>query len=682
MNIIMSPIKKTTIRRTQLYPLLFLLCISTSCYGQEIVIYENNVSSYSIVTKVNPSDIEKSAASELQYHLKKTGEVELPVKSDSVPSTANEIILGRNAHLKQLNLNENFQELGKEGYIIRTVGSKLVIAGNTDRGTLNGVYAFLEEMVGIRWLTPEVTHFPESRMLTLKKLNIRYVPAFNFRLLYTLNAGDASWAARHRLNAFHEHLNIDFPGLMSDPRLEDSSTFAGTLAHTIYDLLCLGLTPAGKDEPYPVEKVFKEHPEYFSEINGNRKYKYSQLCFTNQDVPWLLAKGAKQRIKDTPTAKFVSISMMDHTGQCQCARCKKTYKELGTMSALYFDTVNKVAKIIEKEYPDILVESLAYHAEQIPPDNIKMRKNVVVRYAPIRMSSYYALDEGKHNTEGGLTWLCPPSATQLPRQIKKWTDITDHFWVWYYTLKLPIFHPNPNLRPLSRSFKAMRDWGVEGIFIEDLNWVKQHELNHIRAYLLAELMWNPDYDTKKGTQEFCRFYYGPAYKQALEYLDLLHSEDSWDWQEFRNGGSWQKPDGESFWDYREPGGCWDWFNEKPGPSYYKERYMHIAWTWNPPLKEVYFNKSKEIFTKALKAVKGNKDLEYRIKVLQLPVHFAAFKYLPGDHPVFKEAYEEFFPFLDEIMNENPYHKQKADILMPEWMRDMAEEKKKKAEKVQ
>ena len=258
------------------------------------------------------------------------------------------------------------------------------------------------------------------------------------------------------------------------------------------------------------------------------------------------------------------------SGSASAARCAAAYRNLGSMSAVYFDAVNKVADLIAAEYPDIRVEALAYHAEQRPPDNTRMRRNVVVKYAPIRMNYYSPLDEGKHNVEGGLISLCPPSLTQVPSQLKKWTAIADHVCFYYYTLKLPMFHPNADLRPLSRSFQLMKNAGVEGIFIEDLNWVKEHELNHLRAYLLAELMWNPDYDTQTGTEEFCKLYYGPAYKQVLAYLDLLHSEDCWDFRQWENGYSYMGGmERRSFWTYEPPVSEWGWFNEKPGPSYYK-----------------------------------------------------------------------------------------------------------------
>ena len=53
-------------------PLVLVLCIPASCYGQSMMLYKDNQSSFSIIIKANPTDMEKSAASELQYHLKKT----------------------------------------------------------------------------------------------------------------------------------------------------------------------------------------------------------------------------------------------------------------------------------------------------------------------------------------------------------------------------------------------------------------------------------------------------------------------------------------------------------------------------------------------------------------------------------------------------------------------------------
>jgi hypothetical protein len=153
----------------------------------------------------------------------------------------------------------------------------------------------------------------------------------------------------------------------------------------------------------------------------------------------------------------------------------------------------------------------------------------------------------------------------------------------------------------------------------------------------------------------------------LEYLTLLHSENSWDWQEWKQGRK-------SFWDYKEPGSCWNWFNEKPGSSYYKERYMLLSWQNNPPLKDIYFKKATEIFKDALKKVNGNKDFEDRVRILRQPMYYAALVSLPGNDPLFKEACKEFLPFVDKLVLENPALKAKIRIVLPDDVKEKMEEK--------
>ncbi len=510
-----------------LYPLLFLFCISTFCYGQEMVIYKDKESSFRIIIKASPSALERNAASELQSHLKGTGEVTIPIKSDSDPSTAKEIILGRNSHLEQLNLTEDWTELGREGYIIRTVGSKLVIAGNTDRGTLNGVYAFLEDVVGVRWLTPDFTHFPKLNQLPVKDLYVKYNPPFGYRQMINVNTighNGGKWAERTRVNnAYNVH------------------------PHTLLPVFCQGLSQ-GSENLTPKD-VFSKHPEYFAEIRGKRTYERAQLCFSNPDIEKILTEGLRKGIKGKND--LLHLSCVDGGRPCQCPICKEEYEKLGNASSLFFDLLNRVAGNIEKEHPKVTIQTLAYHFTQPPPEGIKLKDNIRVMYAPIRSNYYEAFDEGDHNTKGGLIFIHPPSMGGVAKQIRKWASISNYLTVWLTHLRLPMFSPHPDLKALSRNLPLIKRLGGKGVFVEELNWVPEHQLNHLRAYLLAKLMWNPDWNAEKGIEEFCKLYYGPAHEEALEYLELLHSKDSWDWEEW------------SFWDYRRPTGAWGWFGDTP-----------------------------------------------------------------------------------------------------------------------
>ena len=156
---------------------------------------------------------------------------------------------------------------------------------------------------------------------------------------------------------------------------------------------------------------------------------------------------------------------------------------------------------------------------------------------------------------------------------------------------------------------------------------------------------------------------------------MLHSEDSWDFRQWQNGYSYLGGmERGSFWNYEPPTAEWGWFNEKPGPSYYKERYMYLTWNWNPPLKKVFFERAEVIFADALKQVAGNKELQHRIEVLEMPVYFAAILYLPGDHPFFQKAKREFLPFVDRITSEYPLNKTKMDIIVDKNVERLIKEK--------
>jgi hypothetical protein len=46
----------------------------------------------------------------------------------------------------------------------------------------------------------------------------------------------------------------------------------------------------------------------------------------------------------------------------------------------------------------------------------------------------------------------------------------------------------------------------------------------LKAYLVAKLLWNPDFDVERGTEEFLSAYYGEAAGPMGEYLDMLKRE--------------------------------------------------------------------------------------------------------------------------------------------------------------
>ena len=74
-----------------------------------------------------------------------------------------EIVIGAdNARLKQLGLDGLTDDFAPDEYEIRTQGKYIVIAGAPARGTINGVYGFLQDHLGCRWLTPGCQYVPTA----------------------------------------------------------------------------------------------------------------------------------------------------------------------------------------------------------------------------------------------------------------------------------------------------------------------------------------------------------------------------------------------------------------------------------------------------------------------------------------------------------------------------------------
>jgi len=88
------------------------------------------------------------------------------VRDSSAPSDF-EIVLGDTNRNRMAEIPEELKTDNWEGFSIVREGTKLYIVGNIPRGTLYGVYDFLDVELGVRFLTGEVTHVPRKRTLAV-----------------------------------------------------------------------------------------------------------------------------------------------------------------------------------------------------------------------------------------------------------------------------------------------------------------------------------------------------------------------------------------------------------------------------------------------------------------------------------------------------------------------------------
>ncbi len=464
--------------------------------GTTLLLAANDSSDYCIVISQSASPSERYAATELQRFLEQICGAHLPIRTDDVPLAEHEIILGDNVHLKAMGITVDFERLGDEGFVIRTAPPHLVIAGGPQRGTLYGVYAFLEEHLGCRWFTPTVSRIPHLPRLEVGDIDDEQKPSLEYREVFFFAARDGDWAARNRLNSSMARLTEEQGGKVT----------YYPFVHSFYTLI-------------PPDQYFKSHPEWFSQVDGERtyvgRYKRAQLCLTNEEMIQQVLKTVKEWIVEHPEATIISISQNDGPGGwCECEKCAALeQQEGGVHSAPIIYFVNRIAEAIADEHPGIAVDTLAYGYSSQPPKNLKPLPNVIVRMTTGACCSHPIADE-----------KCAENA-RLRDGIREWFQLTKRIYIWDYVVNFRQYLlPFPNLGVLGPNLRFFVSHGVRGVFEQGSGDVLDSDMGPLKAYLLAKLLWNPDCDVRKVRNEFLDVYYGPAAEPIGSYLDLLQRE--------------------------------------------------------------------------------------------------------------------------------------------------------------
>ncbi|MCK5802692.1 MAG: DUF4838 domain-containing protein, partial [Lentisphaeria bacterium] len=253
----------------------------------------------------------------------------------------------------------------------------------------------------------------------------------------------------------------------------------------------------------------KEHPEWYSLVNGKRLDQRGQLCLTNEEMRREMVRVVLGRLRANPNATMISISQNDWKGNCECPACRAIDEKEGTPAGSLIRFVNAVAEEVEKEFPDVLVETLAYQYTRKPPRFVRPRHNVIIRLCSIECSFSESLAAGEQNR-------------QFREDIEAWSRIADKLYIWDYTTN---FHgyllPHPNYHVLAPNLRFFVRHNAVGIFEQGDSGCRVGDFVRLRAWLIAHLLWNPAADETALTREFMNGYYGPAAPHLLAYLKLM-----------------------------------------------------------------------------------------------------------------------------------------------------------------
>jgi Domain of unknown function (DUF4838) len=488
------------------------ICLSfaqTVC-GEEHVLVENKKSPYRIVIGVEATMQENYAAGLLQQYVGEMTGYQLPIVPDDGRRVDTEIIVGFNRHFDQLGLDVTKESFGPEEFLIKPVGRTLVIVGGMPRGVQYGVNSLLTDTWGCRWFTPLLKRIPKHERLTLPRTARRYEPHFEWRNAFFWSSLDSEWA-------FHNYQHNRFTALR--PEQGWNGALASDVAHTAHTLL-------------PPAKYLKDHPDWFwiGKGNENRSNAWARdkgwvgFCLTNPEVTKTAAQNLlTQSDTRNRSDQFFVISAMDNGDWCECDNCRAWHQREkgGGLSgdsgnwphgALWLDFAARIHEQVKDKPGAPKIMMLAYGYTPVPPAKPAGHQDLGVLYAEIVTDQFSPLDSKSNAT--------------FQNRLVGWQRSVGTAYVWLYEVNFDNWSlVHPNMHTFAESFRYLRKTGVKGVFAQGNQmaiWGQRFggEMNELRAYLLARLLWNPDLDWRQERRDFCAAYYGEKAGAVIEqYLD-------------------------------------------------------------------------------------------------------------------------------------------------------------------
>jgi hypothetical protein len=468
--------------------LIILFLGGLSAVRAELTIAKSGKPRCVIIQSSEAIPAEQTAAKELADYLHQITGASFAIQNSTDVSNLpeNAIIVGPGKAAQSAFAEIALDTLGPEEFVMRTQGHRLLLAGGRPRGTLYAVDHFLQEQCGVRWWTPWATNVPHQATLRIPDLDKQEKPAFEYRAPFWFAGFDPRWKARNGANGENNLIPDELGG---------SVIYKG-FVHTFYGLV-------------PPDKYFAEHPEWYSLVDGKRTHDHAQLCLSNPELRDFVVQRVKEWLRESPDASIISVSQNDCGGACQCPNCRAIDEAEGGPSGSMIAFVNYVADHIKSEFPNVAVDTLAYQYTRKPPKTLRPRPNVIVRLCSIECNFRAPLDD--------------PSNASFLADLQDWSKSCQRLYVWDYVTDFANYLiPHPNWFALGPNLRLFQKYNVQGVFEEGAYQGSGAEMAELRAWLLAQLLWNPQQDDGALIQEFLDGYYGKAAAKPIRrYLDLM-----------------------------------------------------------------------------------------------------------------------------------------------------------------
>lgn len=448
-----------------------------------------------IVLAADASETEKTAAHELRHWIGEITGAMLPIVQTPSGEDNVKIVLGKK--FASGKYGDDLKKLeGSDGFAVRTKGKNIHIFGDIPKGTMNGVFAFIENNTDLIWARPN----PEYGVIFSKNGNLNIVwadalsrPAAQLRgWLPNLGGEDDfwNWSDRNRNN----YVTGD---AVRNQKWGDVSEFGG--GHNLQSF------------------IPKNDRRYYPTIGGKKPDEISiwkhQICMSVPNLEETYAENVLRYIQEKSPAGIdtFNIKIEDNWGVCECEKCTApitladgrvlTVDDPAFRSTQFYRFLNKVTSIVNKTLPDLKIQTYAYFFTATPPKET-LNPNIKILFCP-----YVRKD---HRTP-----LCSPINDHWWKTLTAWSKMTPNVVIREY---YGVFNEG---RPLAEVVAAdVRNDLALGVnkFGAEINpdfvrlWSDgeirgggdEFDVNMMDYWVINRLYWNPNDDVEHLRKYFIR----------------------------------------------------------------------------------------------------------------------------------------------------------------------------------
>ena len=507
-----------------------LTAVAGAADGGELVLVKDGVSQAPIVLFKDAPPYTRQAADELASYIEKISGAKSQIiegEPGSIPKHA--IWVGIQPSVTKLFPEVDFDFKHPEEILIVANEDHLVIAGRDrwdpehlvvegidekiigkqmEYGTVNAVYTFLQEQLGVRWLWPGELgeDVPRRATISVAPMEYRYHPQirargglFNFSALSNRGYGRAHvWSRRQRLQL-------------------DSLEMHGGHAFTDW-----------------WERFHKNRRAYFAlqpdgERSGFPNPRTVKLCQSTPAVGRQWLADVEQRLKEDPNRRVFSASPNDGwaSGHCACENCRawdhpdgeprqfhwKSGNAVGpALSDRHVTFANRLAGLLKEKYPDkdYYVSMLAYGHSRPAPQAAKPAENIIT----ISVANFFgrSSDDDRGSTRG----------TTHREQFAAWGKVAPHL-AWRPNTGSPAGWqqglPDVSMTQLAEDLRFAADNRCIGLYVDGVweHWATQGPM----YYLMAQLAWNPRLGQQVVLDDYYRRAFGPAARHIKDYFSTF-----------------------------------------------------------------------------------------------------------------------------------------------------------------